>query len=185
MGSYWDFWNKNEGFSLDNRYVMCTYLSHYLNLWKEYLLFNDIDVHDTCRDRPLFSFTSFPPLSPTTFFLMSLKSWLEKHFKLGFKAIQLKNVKRSQWLLWGYVSLNQMSDRRLGFCLGRKEGNPAASHTSWECPLRVCMHEFCPEGGLARSTMLQTESFVWLPGRCGSVVLSSTIQNKVCLQGWC
>lgn len=168
---------------------MCTYLPHYLNLWKEYLLFNDIDVHDTCRDRSfsLHQLSLPPPLPP--FILMSLKSWLEKHFKLGFKAIQLKNVKRSQWLLCGYVSLNQMNDRRFGFCLGRKEGHPAAGHTSWECPLRVCLHEFCPEGGLGK----KHNALGWVicvpSGKvqqcCTEQHHTITKQNKVCLQGWC
>lgn len=95
---------------------MCdAYLSPcYFDLWNEYLLFNDLDVSHTRRDRSL-SFTIF--FFP---FLMSLKSWLGRHFKLRFKAIQLKTVLRSHWLPCGYVSLNQRSGRRLGFCLGKK-----------------------------------------------------------------
>lgn len=51
-------------------------------------------------------------------FLISLKSWLGKHFKLRFKAIAYKNVLRSHWLQCHYV---QMSGWSLDFVLGKKK----------------------------------------------------------------
>lgn len=127
---------------------MHMYLPHDLDLGTELFLFNDVNVHNTCRDRFFFF---FPPAFPL--FLISLKSWLGKHFKLRFKAIALKNVLRSHWLQCHYV---QMSGWSLDFVLGKKKKKSSTQQQAvlHEHALKSAFMRFVQKVKWARSMML-------------------------------